>query len=238
MRSPKPLAASHHLPEPGEPAPAIHRAASLAEEVYEAIFARLMALKIPPGARITVDNLVRELAVSQTPIREALGRLEGEGLVVKTHLVGYSAAPQITRGRFEELYELRLLLEPEMAGRAAATMTDAALAELTAAAGVMSRSGGADERARYSQFARQDALFHDQILEVAGNELVRETLAHQHTHFHIFRLMFHARVTEEALDEHEAILAAFAARDADAARQAMRTHIERSRDRLLPAFDS
>ncbi|WP_310208418.1 GntR family transcriptional regulator [Ancylobacter sp. 3268] len=216
----------------------MHRAASLAEEVYEAIFARLMALKIPPGARITVDNLVRELAVSQTPIREALGRLEGEGLVVKTHLVGYSAAPQITRRRFEELYELRLLLEPKMAGRAAASMTDAALAELTAAAGVMSRSGGADERARYSQFARQDALFHDQILEVAGNELVRETLAHQHTHFHIFRLMFHARVTEEALDEHEAILAAFAARNVDAARQAMRAHIERSRDRLLPAFDS
>jgi DNA-binding GntR family transcriptional regulator len=238
VRSPKPLAASHYLPESGEPAPAIHRAASLAEEVYEAIFARLMALRIPPGARITVDNLVRELAVSQTPIREALGRLEGEGLVVKTHLVGYSAAPQITRRRFEELYDLRLLLEPEMAGRAAATMTDAALAELTTAAGVMSRSGGADERARYSQFARQDAVFHDQILEVAGNELVRETLAHQHTHFHIFRLMFHARVTEEALDEHEAILAAFAARDAEAARRAMRMHVERSRDRLLPAFDS
>lgn len=217
---------------------AIHRAASLAEEVYEAIFARLMALKIPPGARITVDNLVRELAVSQTPIREALGRLEGEGLVVKTHLVGYSAAPQITRRRFEELYELRLLLEPEAATRAAATMTDADLAELTNAAGVMSRSGGADERARYSQFARQDAVFHDKILQVAGNELIREMLAHQHTHFHIFRLMFHARVTEEALDEHEAILAAFAARDAAAARQAMRAHIERSHDRLIPAFDS
>ncbi|WP_306891238.1 GntR family transcriptional regulator [Ancylobacter amanitiformis] len=215
----------------------MHRAAGLAEEVYEAIFARLMALKIPPGARITVDNLVRELAVSQTPIREALGRLEGEGLVVKTHLVGYSAAPQITRRRFEELYDLRLLLEPEMAGRAAATMTDVALAELTAAAGVMSRNGGTDERARYSQFARQDAVFHDQILEVAGNELIRETLVHQHTHFHIFRLMFHARVTEEALDEHAAILAAFAARDPAAAEQAMRVHVERSRDRLLPAFD-
>lgn len=237
MRSSKPLAASRHLPEPGEPAPAVHRAASLAEEVYEAIFARLMALRIPPGARITVDNLVRELAVSQTPIREALGRLEGEGLVVKTHLVGYSAAPQITRRRFNELYELRLLLEPEAAARAAEAMTDAGLAELAEAAGVMSREGGADDRVRYSQFARQDALFHDRILQMAGNELIRETLAHQHTHFHIFRLMFHARVTEEALDEHAAILAAFAARDAGAARQAMREHIERSRDRLLPAFD-
>ncbi|MCK0209897.1 GntR family transcriptional regulator [Starkeya koreensis] len=215
----------------------MHRAASLSEEVYDAIFARLMALKIPPGARITVDNLVRELAVSQTPIREALGRLEGEGLVIKTHLVGYSAAPQITRARFEELYDLRLLLEPEMAGRAAAAMTDEALSALTGAAGVNLRGAGADERARYPQFARQDAVFHDMILEVGGNELVRETLAHQHTHFHIFRLMFHALVTEEALDEHEALLAAFAARDVEAARVAMRVHLERSRERLSPAFD-
>jgi DNA-binding GntR family transcriptional regulator len=44
-------------------------------------------------------------------------------------------------------------------------------------------------------------------------------------------------VTEEALDEHKALLDAFAAGDAKAAAAAMRTHIERSRDRLLPAFD-
>jgi DNA-binding GntR family transcriptional regulator len=49
--------------------------------------------------------------------------------------------------------------------------------------------------------------------------------------------MFHSRVTEEALDEHEAILAAFAAADPDAAEKAMRIHIEHSRDRLLPAFE-
>lgn len=238
MRSPKAFAASHFTADPPAASQAIHRAAGLADEVYEAILARLMALKIAPGARITVDNLVRELAVSQTPIREALGRLEGEGLVVKTHLVGYSAAPQITRRRFNELYELRLLLEPAAADRAAVAMTDEDLAGLTEAAGVMSREGSTADRARYSQFARQDALFHDRILEVAGNQLIREMLAHQHTHFHIFRLMFHARVTEEALDEHAAILAAFRSRDADAAREAMRVHVERSRDRLLPAFDA
>jgi DNA-binding GntR family transcriptional regulator len=101
----------------------------------------------------------------------------------------------------------------------------------------MSRAEGSDERARYSRFAREDAVFHDKILAVAGNELIRETLAHQHTHFHIFRLMFHSRVTEEALDEHAAILAAFSRRSPDEAERAMRTHIERSRDRLLPAFD-
>ncbi|RWD68073.1 MAG: GntR family transcriptional regulator [Mesorhizobium sp.] len=215
----------------------IQRANSLAGDVYEAIFAQLMSLRIPPGSRITVDNLVREFDVSHTPIREALGRLEGEGLVVKTHLIGYRAAPQITRRRFDELYELRLLLEPAAAAKATATLDEERLAILREAAGVMARGVGRDERLRYSNFARQDAIFHDKIMEFAQNELIRETLSHQHTHFHIFRLMYHSRVTEEALDEHEAILAAFAAGDAGAAGKAMGVHIENSRDRLLPAFE-
>lgn len=215
----------------------INRHHGLAEEAYDAIFARLMALRITPGSRITVDNLARELNVSQTPIREALGRLEGEGLVIKTHLIGYSAAQQISRHRFDELYDLRLLLEPEAAARAGRQMDERKLTELREVAGVMSRRQGGDDRVRYSAFARLDAVFHDRILEFAGNDLIRQTLAHQHTHFHIFRLMFHSRVTEEALDEHEALLAAFATGDGKAAKRAMREHIERSRDRLLPAFE-
>jgi DNA-binding GntR family transcriptional regulator len=216
---------------------AIQRSNSLAGDVYEAIFAKLMSLDIPPGSRITVDNLVKQFNVSHTPIREALGRLEGEGLVLRKHLIGYHAAPQITRQRFDELYELRLLVEPYCAAKAASAMTDERLETLRQAAGVMARREVKDDRARYSTFARQDALFHDRIMEYAGNALVRETLSFQHTHFHIFRLMFHSRVTEEALDEHEALLAAFAARDPAAAEKAMRRHIEHSRDRLLPAFD-
>ena len=216
----------------------IQRPISLANEVYETIFSQLMALKIAPGARITVDNLARELGVSQTPIREALGRLEGEGLVHKTHLIGFSAAPQISAHQFGELYELRLLVEPHAARRAVSKLTEDMLGALTEAAGVMARRAkSGDERARYSQFARQDSVFHDLILQSAGNELIRETLAHQHVHFHIFRLMFHSRVTEEALEEHEAIIAAFEARDPHGVEAAMRTHIERSRDRLLPVFE-
>ncbi len=215
----------------------IQRSNSLVEDVYEAIFAQLMALKIAPGSRITVDSLVKEFDVSHTPIREALGRLEGEGLVLKTHLIGYRAAPQITRRRFDELYEMRLLLEPHAAAKAAATMDEAKLNTLLEAAGVMSRREGKDDRLRYSNFARQDAIFHDKIMEFSENELIRQTLSHQHAHFHIFRLMYHARVTEEALDEHEAILAAFGSADPEAAKKAMRIHIEHSRDRLLPAFD-
>jgi DNA-binding GntR family transcriptional regulator len=215
----------------------IQRTQGLSNDVYEAIFTQLMSLKIAPGSRITVDNLVKEFDVSHTPIREALGRLEGEGLVEKTHLVGYRAAPQVTRRRFDELYELRLLLEPNAAAKAAAALDEQQLAILRETAGVMAKGEGADRRLRYSNFARQDAVFHDKILEFAQNELIREAVNQQHTHFHIFRLMYHTRVTEEALDEHEAILTAFSAKDPAAAEKAMRVHIENSRDRLLPAFE-
>src|SRR5918995_7124127 len=200
----------------------IQRSNSLVEDVYEAIFAQLMSLKIAPGSRITVDSLVKELDVSHTPIREALGRLEGEGLVLKTHLIGYRAAPQITKRQLDEIYELRLRLEPYSAAKAAARLDDTKLAMLREAAGLMAHRDDKDERLRYSNFARQDADFHDKILACAENELIRQAIAFQHTHFHIFRLMFHSRVTEEALDEHEAILAAFAAADPAAAEEAMR----------------
>jgi DNA-binding GntR family transcriptional regulator len=215
---------------------AIQRHKGLADDVYEAVFNKLMTLDIAPGARITVDGLVRELEVSHTPIREALGRLEGEGLVVKTHLVGYSAAPQITRARFEELYDFRLLLEPEAARRAAVRISEQNLGKLRKTAGSMAALSSSRQRQSYSGFARLDAHFHDAIMEIAGNTLIRDTLAHLHTHFHIFRLMYHARITEEALSEHEALLAAFSAGDEAGAERAMRTHIERSRERLLMAF--
>jgi DNA-binding GntR family transcriptional regulator len=215
---------------------AIQRHKGLADDVYEAIFNKLMSLEIAPGSRITVDGLVRELEVSHTPIREALGRLEGEGLVVKTHLVGYSATPQITRQHFDELYELRLLLEPDAARRAARRVNEKNVRRLTDTAEQMRRLDGSRERRKYSAFARLDADLHDQVLEIAGNELIRETLAHLHTHFHIFRLMFHARVTEEALSEHESLLVALSSGDEDGAERAMREHIDCSRRRLLMAF--
>ncbi|MEQ8346001.1 MAG: GntR family transcriptional regulator [Sneathiellaceae bacterium] len=214
----------------------IQRHKGLADDVYAAIFNKLLSLEIAPGARIPVDGLVREFEVSQTPIREALGRLESEGLVVKTHLVGYSAAPQISRLHFDEIYELRLLLEPTAAGRAARRIDARGMAKLTETAERMRNLDGRQMRLGYSRFAQLDADLHDQIMDIAGNGLIRRTLAHLHIHFQIFRLMLQARVTEESLDEHDTLLAALSSGDADGAERAMRAHIERSRDRLLVAF--
>lgn len=214
------------------------RRSSIVDDVYDSIYERLMSLEIAPGARIPIDTIARDLGVSQTPVREAMSRLEREGLVRKAHLIGYSAAPQLTRKQFDDLYTFRLLLEPEGARLACRNLTPETLASLEEAAADMGRGEApVDRNSRYSRFARADAHFHEMIHQIAGNEVIRHALADQHVHLHIFRLMFHTRVTQEALEEHEELLAAFRAGDPDAAHAAMYTHIERSRDRLLSAFE-
>ncbi|WP_052161821.1 GntR family transcriptional regulator [Hoeflea sp. BAL378] len=215
----------------------VRRPTRLGEEVYAAIYAQLMSLKIPPGGRISVDSLVREFGVSQTPIREALSRLEAQGLVVKTHLIGYSAADQIGRERLHQLYELRLLLEPFAARRAALAITDEAIAALEAVDRDMHEKGHEDARLAYGEFARSDAAFHDGIALASGNAPVQEALARLHVHVHLFRLYFHARATSDANEEHARILAAIRGRDPEGAEQAMREHIERSRGRFMSIFD-
>lgn len=210
----------------------------LGDDVYEELLSRLISLNIAPGARMNVDSLVKELGVSQTPIRSALVRLEAEGLVVKTHLVGYSAAPMPNPQRFEQIYELRLLLEPVAVAKAAHNLTPEARAALRTLHAEMAAPSVDDARLAYGKFATWDAEFHARITSSPGCELIAETLTRLHTHMHLFRLLFHSRVTEEAIAEHADVLAALEAGDADAASEAMKRHILFSRRRMLPIFNA
>lgn len=218
-------------PPPSNP---IKRPPRLGDEVYNTIYAQLMSQKILPGSRISIDNLARELGVSQTPIREALSRLEAQGLVVKTHLIGFSAASQMDRTRFDQLYELRLLLEPFAARKAADLITAEQFETLKRLADEMSVSG--QGRVSYSDFARLDGQFHDLIALASGNDLIQETLANLHTHMHLFRLFHHQQAASTANTEHADLIEALEARDGDRAETAMRTHVERSYDRFSTFF--
>ncbi len=209
---------------------------SLGDQVYERLLSDLISLKVSPGSRIAVDALVREMGVSQTPIRAALIRLESDGLVVKTHNVGYSAAPMPTRERFDQIYEMRLLLEPFAAAKTALNMTEASRRQLAAIEQSMARPTSSDVKLAYGKFALQDSSFHAWIAERSGNELAADALARLYAHTHLFRLRFHSQVTEEAIAEHAEIVAALFAGDPDGSRDAMRSHIERSRARMAPFF--
>jgi DNA-binding GntR family transcriptional regulator len=221
-----------------DPPAVLLRRPSLGDDVYEALLTRLISLKIAPGSRITVDGLVKDLGVSQTPIRAALVRLEAEGLVVKTHLVGYSAAPLPDRRRFEQIYELRLLLEPVAAAKAARSLSEADRATLEKLHAAMGMPSSDDARLAYGKFATWDAAFHAQIAGAGRSDLIAETLARLHTHMHLFRLLFHSRVTEEAIREHEDVLTALKSGDPAMAHAAMERHILFSQRRMAPIFEA
>ena len=210
----------------------LRRPARLGDEVYAALFERIMALEVTPGERISVDAIARELGVSQTPIREALGRLESEGLVRKTPLVGYSATPRLSAQELDDLYEMRLQLEPLAARKCALAMPEAVIDQLEVLCVEMADLVGRDGLGAYAQFAQLDMAFHDQIAVSAGNGLIAEALGRLHSHVHLFRRLAEAQVPAAANAEHEQLVAAIRARDGEAAEAAMRLHIETARQRF------
>jgi DNA-binding GntR family transcriptional regulator len=211
----------------------IKRPPRLGDEVYNSIYGQLMRQAILPGAKISIDNLVRELGVSQTPIREALSRLEAQGLVVKAQQGGYKAAAQMDLERFENLREIRMLLEPVTANKAAVRITELQLNELELVAKKMRSKAG---RSDYGEFARLDQQFHDLIAQASGNALIAETLAKLHSHMHLFRLFHHQQATSESIAEHDVLIEALSAHDPERAEAAMRTHIERAFHRFSMFF--
>ena len=85
-------------------------------------------------------------------------------------------------------------------------------------------------------FARTDGHLHDLIAEASGNAFLAQAQIRLHAHVHLFRLYYDARVSQDAIGEHEQLLAAIGSRDEAAAEQAMRRHLRASRARLYAAF--
>lgn len=211
---------------------------SVGDDIYEVLLARLISLKIPPGARISIDKLARELGASQTPIRAALIRLEAEGLIVKTHLVGYSATAIPSSQRFGEIFQLRLLLEPHAAAQAAIKLSADEREDLRGLVNNMFEPSKDDEKLAYGKFAHWDAQFHRLIAFSGGGQLMVETLDRLQTHMHLFRVLFHSSVTQEAIKEHEELLDALITGHADRARTAMKRHIQLSFKRISPVLEA
>jgi DNA-binding GntR family transcriptional regulator len=218
----------------GRPVPArqIARPSGLVDEVYRRIRADIMSLKIPPDTRISVDNMVRELGVSQTPIREALSMLEAIGLVTKKHFIGYCTAPRLDRSQLQELFEFRLLIEPYAARRAAETMSEDTICALENVAGQLGNGQAPQGESSHATLADLDSEFHQMIARGGGNNLIAGSLARLHTHLHIFRFCFRRELADDAMVEHAVIMDAIRARDGSAAEAAMRGHIEKSYGRL------
>jgi DNA-binding GntR family transcriptional regulator len=208
---------------PSSPASGHIRADSVVDLAYERIRSLVVEGEILPGARLGQVELAEQLGISRTPVREALRRLTGEGLVEFLPNRGFRAAGLGLDEVLRRL-EVRLLLEPGIARLAAERRTDEQLAGLREA---IEREASAATRIAAHDASRE---FHLRLAQATGNPELVSVFASLWI-VEIGRRLLAARVASRSAwqsadaSEHRALLAAVQDRDGDRAADLMARHI-------------
>lgn len=231
------------------------RPRTLALGLVEALGERIRDGRLAPGAKLPTEaEVMAEFGVSRTVVREAISKLQAAGLVETHHGVGtFVAAPgeavnfriapeQIATIReVIAVLELRIGLEAEAAAIAASRRTEANLRTLREAVEAFGSAiaAGADAVAADMQLhleiarATQNPHFVE-LMSYLGTMLIPRTRVNTARFAGEGRAAYLQRVHAE----HESIVDAIAAQDAEAARAAMRTHLSNSRERLRRAQEA
>jgi DNA-binding GntR family transcriptional regulator len=209
--------------------------ASAGERAYAGLRDAIREGRLKPGARLTEIELAGWLGASRTPVREALGRLEAEGLVMRDRRRG-TIVTDLDASMVAELYAMREVLEGAAAAFAAQHASDAEIAALRALVSA-DRAGGGDAQA----FARRNRQFHEALYRAAHNRYLVKTLSALRESMALLgptTLGVHGR-SATALGEHEALVRTLERRDAAKAEAAARAHIRAAyRARLIVMLDA
>jgi GntR family transcriptional regulator, trigonelline degradation regulator len=220
--------------EPGSVFSGRHDRRKVTDWVYEELKAAIVDLRLAPGDPLREATLAGQLGVSKTPIREALTRLEQEGLVETTSFKG-AVVTGYSRQDLIEIYELRELLENAAARAAAESMAEADRARLSRISRESRKlkkdKDAAGLAALLSEF--DDVVF-DQVRNSRIRALVENLRAHLTRIGHL-TAEIPGRI-EASVAEHEKIVDAIAARDSELAERQMREHIRSVRDDQLRAL--
>ena len=183
---------------------------SLADEAYVRLKRNIIRCELPPDVLVTESRLVRESGLGKTPVREALARLVQEGFVRSIPRHGYVVAP-VTLQDVDELFGLRLIVEPAAAELAAGRVDPALLRELDEVC--TSTVDPADAEERLDRQLQANRELHLTIARASGNrrlaEVVERLLDESERMLHL-SLLFRDRQTGMVHDHHHLIEAVVA----------------------------
>jgi len=203
--------------------------------MYEVLLGQFTDGLWSPGAPVNIGALSRELNVSQTPLREALARLEHTGLVRREALKGYRVAPLFSEFELVKLMDARLVLEPALAREAGRRTTPEFLDGLLETVEDLARASEAPDSGSFRAYLSADEAFHGMIATQSDNPFLAG--AYRSLGGQVQRFRFFAEIgssdAEFAAAEHRAIYDAFVAGDADGAAARMREHVENAKSRSL-----
>ncbi|WP_439113210.1 GntR family transcriptional regulator [Hydrogenophaga sp.] len=200
---------------------------SLHDEVAAKLRERIFAGVLAPGSFVDELALCSELAISRTPLREALKVLTAEGLLHHQPRRGCFVS-EITERDLDEIFPVIALLEGRCAYEAANNASDADLAALEQLHERLNRHARAR---RINDYYEANFAIHEAIITLANNRWLAQVIGDLRKLVKLARLQqLHAPGRlEQSLSEHMAVFAALKARDAEGAEAAMRTHLTRQR---------
>lgn len=200
---------------------------SLHDEVAAQLRERIFAGVLTPGSFVDELALCAEMAISRTPLREALKVLTAEGLLTYQPRRGCFVS-EITERDLDEIFPVIALLEGRCAFEAANNASDADLAALEQLHDRLDRHARAR---RINDYYEVNFAIHEAIITLADNRWLTQVIGDLRKLVKLARLQqLHAPGRlEQSLAEHMAVFAALKARDAEGAEAAMRTHLTRQR---------
>jgi DNA-binding GntR family transcriptional regulator len=196
----------------------------LADRAYEELRDRIITLRIPPGAPIDEDLIGRELEMGRTPVREAIKRLALENLVTVFPRRG-TFASEINITDLAHISDVRVVLEAHAAHRAAERITSPQCIELEELLAELGHSKGSDD---VEALIALDAHVHRFVYRCAGNPYMEETLGR---YFNLSLRIWHLVIDRlphlfARVHEHDDLLRAIAAGEAERAQEIVADHIE------------
>jgi len=195
------------------------RSSSLSEQAYVRMRELILDRKIAAGSTLLEGKIADELGISRTPMREALGRLAGEGLLVRRDARSYSVRSVGTKEYFDVM-RTRELLECEAIALAVERIDAGELAAFTAEVDAL--NSGQHEQTEHWQF---DDRFHLFIANASGNVVLPRLIQLLRDDARLFRLHSPLHRQKENQHEHLAILDALRKKDVEGAKGAMRAHL-------------
>jgi DNA-binding GntR family transcriptional regulator len=201
---------------------------------YDVLRDAIVSGELGPDEPLVEARLAKRIGVSRTPVREALRRLEQEGLVQRVdrslHVRGRSPDEIL------EIYNVRILLESEAARAAAERATPGDLSRIRVA---LRRMRDADAGSSPSHMAELNASFHNAIWHASHDDTLLDLLERLRVRLHRYQFTTYLRQTrwEPALEEHTRLLEAIVGRDGEAAARIAAQHLVEARDLRLELLE-
>jgi DNA-binding GntR family transcriptional regulator len=213
-----------------------HDRRKVTDWVYEELRTAILDLRLPPGSPLREATLANQLGVSKTPVREAIMRLEQEGLAESQSFRG-AVVSGYSRSDLIEIYEVRELLEVAAVRDATLSMQDAdrkAIAKLMEESKRLLAESDSDQLVK--AITDFDTFFYDRIKNSRIQAMIGNIQAHL-TRIGLLTAVIPGRIAA-SVSEHARIVEAVLARDPEAAALYMRDHIRSVRDAQVGSLDA